>query len=247
MTDDPRNLDKLISEVLDAHQEDPFFRPWSKRLSKRSRQVHYEDVMLSLGPRYAECSFTNFNVYEETTNENRPSQRQVLDQIQAFAAEAPNRLAQGGGVVLFGKPGTGKDHLLCALAFWVILHYGFTVRWTGGPELYQRARDRIREDTEAERKMIKEYCETQILIISDPVPARGSISQYSADIVQRIIDRRYRGLLSTWATMNVHDGAEAEQRLASPIVDRLRHHALCLDCNWSSFRARDGADRRRER
>jgi DNA replication protein DnaC len=190
----------------------------------------------SLGPRYAECSFTNFNVYEETTDEDRPSQRQVLDQIQAFAAEAPDRLAQGGGVVLFGKPGTGKDHLLCALAYWVVLCHGFTVRWTGGPELFERARDRIRDDSEAEREMISEYCKTQILIISDPVPAKGNISQYSADIVQRIVDKRYRSLKSTWATMNVHDGEEAEQRLASPIVDRLRHHALCLKCMWPSFR-----------
>lgn len=239
LPDEPKERDRQISEL----RSEIFTEPWSQRIPEKLRAKHRERLVRSLGLRYAHCSLSNFRVYEETTNEDRLSQRQVLDQIQAFASDAPTRLAKGGGVVLFGKPGTGKDHLLCALAYWVILNYGFSVQWTGGPELYERARDRIRDDHEAERKMIQAYCKPHILIISDPIPARGSVSPYSADIVQRIVDHRYRHLKSTWATMNVHDGREAEQRLASPIVDRLRHNALCLECNWSSFRASDGVDR----
>ncbi|KKM98622.1 hypothetical protein LCGC14_1156050 [marine sediment metagenome] len=43
MTDDPRNLDKLISEVLDRHRDNQFFNPWSSPTvdTENSRQSHY--------------------------------------------------------------------------------------------------------------------------------------------------------------------------------------------------------------
>ena len=68
------------------------------------------------------------------------------------------------------------------------------------------------------------------------VPPKGDASQYNADVLMRIVDRRYRDCKPTWLTLNVLDGEEAERRLASPIVDRVRHGSLCLECNWPSYR-----------
>ena len=142
LPDKPKELNEQINKL----RNEMFTDHWSQRIPENIRADYRDRLARSLGRRYADCSLSNFRIDEETTSEERPSQRQVLEQVQAFASDAPARLAKGGGVVLFGKPGTGKDHLLSALAFWIIEHYGFTVKWTGGPELYSRARDRIRED-----------------------------------------------------------------------------------------------------
>jgi DNA replication protein DnaC len=180
-------------------------------------------------------------VYEETLpshDEDRPTQREVFGKVQAFAADMPARLRNGGGVVLYGRPGTGKDHLLCALAFWAILRHGFEVLWENGGDLYQRARERIHDDT-SERRFLEMYVKRRILMISDPIPPKGDTSPYATELVQRIVDRRYRDLKSTWVTLNVKDGQEAEERLASPLIDRFRHKSLCCKCNWQSYRERD--------
>ena len=75
-----------------------------------------------------------------------------------------------------------------------------------------------------------------MLVLSDPVPPKGELSDYSESILYRIVDARYITMKPTWTTMNVASGEEADRRLGAPIVDRLRHGALCLSCDWPSFR-----------
>jgi len=192
--------------------------------------------------RYARCEFANYDIYEPEQPQGlkRPSQLEAYNRVRQFAEEMPERLAEGGGLVLFGRPGTGKDHLLVACMFWAILRHGWRVNWVDGSNLYQEARDMI-GTKERESDMIAKYTTPPILAISDPIPPKGDTTPYATDVVQRIVDRRYREMKSTWATLNVHDGAEAEGRLASPIIDRLRHNSLCLECNWQSHRERKDA------
>lgn len=104
-----------------------------------------------------------------------------------------------------------------------------------GLELFELARRLIRVDGD-ETTFVRDFVRPKILIVSDPVPPKGDASQYNADVLMRIVDRRYRESKSTWFTLNVLDGEEAERRLASPIVDRVRHGSLCLECNWPSYR-----------
>jgi DNA replication protein DnaC len=227
-------MGKLLSELCEGSP----MNPWRESMPPRERAESYRQLVRKLGTRYAKCEFANYRVYEENVGEKiRPSQRYVFSEVCQFAEQMPDRLAEGGGLVLFGRPGTGKDHLLVACMYWAILRHGWRVNWVDGLNLYQEARDLIGSES-SERDMIAKYTIPQILAVSDPIPPKGEASAYATDVVLRIVDRRYRDLKSTWATFNVHDGGEAESRLASPIIDRLRHNSLCLECNWPSFRAR---------
>jgi DNA replication protein DnaC len=192
------------------------------------RRARYVGLVKQLGVRYRRCDFLGYEIYDD-------AQLKVYQAITDIANNMPDRLKDGGGVILYGRPGTGKDHLLTALAYSAVLQWGYTLQWVNGATLYQEARQLI-GDNESETKFIDKHTQSQILIISDPVPPKGEAKPYGVDVLQRIVDRRYRECLSTWATLNVHDGREAEERLASALVSRWRHDSLCILCDWADYR-----------
>lgn len=226
---DPRRLGPVLSDL--KRLKDPaFFNPWSPcHQSPVQRGNAYSALAAKVGPRYASCTFENYRV---TTD----MQRRVYAAVCAFAEDMPARLKGGGGVTLFGPPGVGKDHLLCSLMYFAVLAHGYTVEWVNGLDLYEEIRERIGAG-ENEKELIRRYQAPLILVVSDPVPPKGEISRYNADVLYRIIDRRYRDLKSTWASMNVDGGDEACDRIAANLVDRLKHNSLTLHCDWKSYRS----------
>jgi len=202
------------------------------RLAAEARAKWVRDALERLdravGPRYRGATLDSYQV----TND---AQGDVVGSLRAYADDMRNKARAGCGVVLFGSVGTGKDHLLIALARTAIERHGASVEWIRGADLFGRFRDAMDTDT-AEESIITPLVEVPILILSDPIPAAGSVTPFQADILLRIIDERYRMMRPTWVTLNVACGAEADQRLGAQIADRLRDGALCLWCKWESYR-----------
>ena len=141
----------------------------------------------------------------------------------------------GDGVVLFGPMGTGKDHLLVALARVAILNHGYSVRWISGMQLYADFRQAIR-DNASEQIIVQRATNPDILILSDPQLPRGELSDYQASMLFWIVDARYSMRRPTWVSLNVADGTEAERRIGAATVDRLRDGAVTVACDWPSYR-----------
>lgn len=225
----PMDLSRLLSSILDKVGEQSFFNPLAERLPEKARPQAYADLVRKLGRRYAACTFDNFEIYDD-------NQAEAVKQVQAFVATT-ERIGRGEGIVLFGTPGTGKDHLLAAAAFTCILQHGLSVEWRYGAEVYATMRQGI-QDGRPERELVGELLKPQVLILSDPQPPKGEVKAYGSGQLLWIIDRRYGASRSTWATMNVLDVNDASEKLARPLVDRLRHGALTIGCNWPSYRGR---------
>jgi DNA replication protein DnaC len=181
-----------------------------------------------VGPRYADCSFATFEA-------TLPAQKMAAEAVKAYTAKIGEQLAKGSGLLLFGPAGSGKDHLLCAAAREVIDH-GHWVRWVNGRDMFGKFRDRMDEGDNSEGRLVAELIAAEILAISDPLPPSGTLSPYQADLLFRVIDGRYRAMRPTWATLNVTGGPEADQRMGAQIVDRLRHDAVAVHCDWPSHR-----------
>jgi len=187
-------------------------------------------LYLQAGRRYRPCLLKNF----QPPNEDA---RKVLHTLESFCNVLPAEIEKGTNVVLFGPSGTGKDHLLTALARAAIVKTEGrrTVRFAYGHELFMELRERIGADL-SEAALLKPYLAADVLILSDPQPPAGKLSDYQAAMLLTLVNRRYADRQATWVSLNVATGKEAEERLGVAVVERLRHGAVCCFCNWPSYR-----------
>ena len=189
-------------------------------------QFKMQKFVEARGLRYAPCTFENFVVSSKT-------QQKVVDALIAYAANSKDLIAKGKNVLVLGSKGTGKDHLLCALAKRCQLESGSVPHWQNGVDLLEQFH---REALNGYYRFHDPLEHSDILYVSDPIPPTGSLSESKQASMFRVIDSRYSQLKPTWMTLNVADGDEAEKRMGAQTVDRLRDGALVLFCNWASYR-----------
>lgn len=226
-----------IAEVLDRNQDTDFFNPWRKRIAPDRRISTWIALAARLGVRYASCSFESWDVSRTQQAATQAQMTRVRDDlrewVRRFGTDPPNE--DRGGLILYGRPGTGKDHLMVAGISELIVTHGIDCDWIDGLELFARFRKGISDGGDIS-KVIEKLVRPMVLAISDPVPPKGSTTEFATEMLQRVIDRRYRMGRSTWMTMNVKNAAEAEERLATPLVSRMKHGSLCIACDWDDYR-----------
>ena len=180
-----------------------------------------------IGERYKHCSLDSFDV---TTD----SQKSVVGSLRQFCEGLAGNITAGRGIVLYGPPGVGKDHLLIGMAREVVTICK-TAYWLNGMDLFAERRENIRRDL-PEKDLLREYGKPDVLVISDPVPPWGELKEGQAEFLFRLIDWRYRRLKPIFVSANFKDGPDADSRVGSQVMDRLKDGALCLHCNWESYR-----------
>ncbi len=213
----PADADRLVEA---ARQE-------QARRDQRRRQAALRELHAAVGRRFAEASLDN---YEATSAE----QKKVLEAVKGYAANIGQHVADGAGLVAFGAAGTGKTHLLAAVAK-VAVEADLTIHWINGQDLFARFRAAI-DGSESEAKIVQGFVSPDVLVVDDVLPPSGALTEYQASTLYRIVDARYRACSPTWATLNVANGAEAERGMSAQVVDRLRHGSLCVFCDWPSHR-----------
>ncbi len=219
-------LEAHVSRVL-AKCTTPTTKPRSDEVSLAEKKVAWGILVVDIGERYKACRLDNFDVSTD-------SQGGVIASLRRFVADLDTNLKEGRGIVLYGPPGVGKDHLLVGMAHKVVTA-GRTVKWINGMDLFAERRDSIRRDL-PERDVLKEYERPDVLVISDPVPPWGELKEGQAEFLFRLIDWRYRRLKPIFVSANFSDGDDAKARIGSQVLDRLRHDSLCLHCNWPTYR-----------
>jgi DNA replication protein DnaC len=110
------------------------------------------------------------------------------------------------------------------------------IDWKNGMDLFGDMRDLMDNKYLSEEKFIESMILPDILILSDPIPPRGSITDFQSQMLFRVLDARYRRCTPTWVTLNVRGAQEADERMGAQLVDRLRDGALSIHCDWPSYR-----------
>ena len=156
-------------------------------------------------------------------------------------------------LVITGKAGTGKSHVLKALGLRSCVH-GLSLRYARCVDLLADLHAGLADNTYPRR--LKAWARPELLIIDDV--GLGQVRQQSdeptaAHTLFNLIDRRH-GKLSTAVTSNI-DLREwgrylGDATVAAAILDRLAMHAIRIDVDGPSYRqhvATERAGRRQAR
>lgn len=199
---------------------------------RESREATWAGYVHDRGARYQDCRFDNFEILS-------PKHQAAVDQSRQADI---NR-----NMIWLGSSGSGKDHLMTAAIFEAIRtnqleaeRFGepslraIDVLWISGVELFADRRDSMKDISE--REFASRFCRADLLAISDPIPPVGQLTEFQMQLLYRIVDYRYSRCKGTWMTINIADKREAQQRLGSQTVDRLRQDAIVIECFWESYR-----------
>jgi DNA replication protein DnaC len=186
----------------------------------------------AIGPRYSQCRLGNYQT------DQHDGQAVALERAKNYARTMGQQSSEGRGLVFFGRSGTGKDHLLAALANVASTYWGYSVRYENGPGLFARFRQAMTSKADgAELRVVEEFTQPQILWLSDPVPpGTTKLTDHQAGCLFAVIDARYRMQRPTWVSCNVTDSDEANELFTLPVADRLRDGATSMFFDWASFR-----------
>jgi DNA replication protein DnaC len=157
---------------------------------------------------------------------------QVIQQLQTL--RDGSFLKRRENVLLFGKPGSGKSHALCALAEQLILQ-GHSMLFTTCSLLVQQlliAKRDLRLP-----KMIRQLSSFEGLIIDDLGYVQQSREEM--EVLFTLLAERYeRGsvLLTSNLAFSKWDQIFKDAMTTAAAIDRLVHHSVILELNVPSYR-----------
>lgn len=239
----PKTQEKPISDLLKPVPQpatperlEAIQREERRRAEYRIRQA-WNELVKHRGERYRDCLLANFDC-------GLDEQTEAVGMLRDYCESVRERAKKCEGIVLFGPRGTGKDHLLMAVAR-AAIGAGMSVGWQNGMDLFGDVRDAMSNGSD-ERRIVSDLVRPDVLYLSDPLPvvttaqssgkANGALTEFQASMLFRILDGRYSRNRPTWVTVNVQSGKELDERLGPQNADRLRDNALAIYCNWPSYR-----------
>jgi DNA replication protein DnaC len=156
-------------------------------------------------------------------------------QVMALA-EGHEWLDRGANVLLFGPPGVGKSHLVCALGH-ALIDAGRRVLFTRCGDLVQRLQA-ARRDLRLPQELTK-LDRFDLLILDDLSYVRRDQAETSV-LFELIAERYERKSLAITANTPFSQWGEVfvEPAMTLAAVDRLVHHATILEMNVESYRRR---------
>lgn len=171
-----------------------------------------------------------FDDYEAETEK----QQWVLKVCRAYAARFDERFAVGGGLVLCGKPGTGKTHLSTSICNHLTAQ-GRSALFASVMTAVRRVNETYqRGSTETMQQALARFFEPDLLVLDEVGLQRGSDNEYL--VLYEIINGRYERVKPTILISNL-DEAAMTQFVGDRVMDRMREGGgVVLAFDWESKR-----------
>jgi DNA replication protein DnaC len=186
------------------------------------------DLLQDVGARFRDSTLDNFVAAD-------PKQKKALSLVRGYLERLDDHVREGNSLIFYGPCGTGKDHLAIG-AGRIAVGMGYTVCWTTAQTIFADFRDSFNANNESEADLMRKLLQPDVLIVSDPAPSRGGLSDFQGNVLCRLVDARYIERKPTWTTLNVTGMDDARHRVGVATIDRLVHGATTVFCSWPSYR-----------
>lgn len=160
---------------------------------------------------FCDKGFDRFRVYE-------PDQERALRAVTSFALGYPK---ERKGLCLWGKPGTGKTHLLCAALQHLTLEKGVPSRFVEISFLFSEIREAFNRNISA-LVALAPLAEVEVLAIDEIGKGRGT--PWEQEVLDELLGRRYNADRTTLFATNCNVSFGAKELKADGGFVRLGAH-----------------------
>ena len=175
-------------------------------------------------PRFQNHSFETF---EAKTPEQQKNKKAMMEFTAAFND------GNGAAAILCGSVGTGKTHLACAAANFIIKNFNKTAIFLNTIDAFSQIKATYSKNSKtSEIEALNRFCEIDLLVLDEFGVGMGS--EHEKMLLFRIINRRYEYMKPTIVITNLSVG-EIES-FEKRTFDRLRHEGILLTFTEKSQR-----------
>jgi DNA replication protein DnaC len=195
---------------------------------RAERQAKIEAMLDSAGipPLFRDRTFEN---YEARTD----GQRRALAKFQSFANDFPSHLKTGTVLLGMGNVGTGKSHLACACANF-LMSRGYTAYFTSTARLFTKIRGTwSRSSDTTEEQMLKQFEGIDLMILDEIGLQRGTDDEQRT--LHELLEARRLSCKPSILLTNL-DIQNLRQYLGERFMDRLKESGVPAIFDWESHR-----------
>lgn len=204
-------------------------------INEAARKRNIERLLdgLNIPARFENCTLQNY----EPVNDDA---KRALKVCQAYAGRWPERLQKGGGLVMCGKPGTGKNHLALAIARHAITEHQSSAVFTTALKIAREYKSTwSKGSSRTEDEVIRYFTKPDLLIIDEVGVQFGSDAEKL--IMFEIINTRYERMKPTILISN-QTREELAAFIGERVLDRMSDGGGCtLSFTWDSYRSKGAA------
>lgn len=193
---------------------------------ERKRRHHERFLeMANIPHRFKARNFDNFEAADA-------KQKKALAVCRTYAEEFEQNYKQGKGLILSGKPGTGKSHLAAAII--QSLYTKHQGQYMTLMELIRLVRGTWHKNSEkSEAQVLKELIHIDLLAIDEIGVQYGTDGEQN--IIFDVLDGRYREQMPTILLTN-QDKEGLTKCIGERVFDRLRETSTWVSFDWESYR-----------
>lgn len=211
-------------QAAEREQRDEEHRRQADRVA-RERQEAIGQACIPL--RFQDRTFEAFHAADEV---QLRAMTVVRDFTEGFAAYA----SKGSGLILSGKPGTGKTHLASA-AMLALMGSGRWLQYLTVMEMIRMVRETWSRNSERSEREVLRLLGSEIdLLVIDEVGV-GYATEGEQNIVFDVLDRRYAEMRPSILITN-QDAQGLKSSLGERTFDRLRQTHALVKFDWPSYR-----------